>query len=109
MCHAAWGRRLLEGASAVIATSDQEAGELLAGGLPRARLVARRNGVEVPATWPARGTFRKARGISPEERLVLFLGRLSAKKSPALRLRAFAVLPERATGISVTLVCAGLD
>ena len=109
MYHVAWGRRLLEGASAVIATSDREAGELLAGGLPRARLVARRNGVEVPATWPARGTFRKARGISAEEKLVLFLGRLSAKKSPDLLLRAFAELSGRATGISMTLVFAGPD
>src|SRR5437879_4948222 len=103
MYHAAWGRRLLEGASAVIATSDQEAGQRLAGGLPRARLVARRNGVEVPATWPARGTFRKARSISAEEKLVLFLGRLSAKKSPDLLLRACAAPSGGATGTSMTL------
>ena len=109
MYHAAWGRRLLEGASAVIATSDQEAGELLAGGLRGTRVVVRRNGVEVPRSWPARGTFRKARGISAEEKLVLFLGRLSAKKSPDLLLRAFAELSGRTPGISMTLVLAGPD
>src|SRR6267143_1174733 len=58
--HAVWGKRLLEGASAVIATSEQEAEELVAGGVPRTRVVLRRNGVEVPASWPERGTFRKA-------------------------------------------------
>jgi glycosyltransferase involved in cell wall biosynthesis len=109
MYHAVWGRQLLEGASAVIATSEQEAEELVAGGVPRARVVLRRNGVEVPASWPERGTFRKAQGISAEEKLVLFLGRLSAKKSPDLLLRAFAELLGRSAGIPLTLIIAGPD
>jgi glycosyltransferase involved in cell wall biosynthesis len=107
MYHAVWGRRLLEGASAVIATSEQEAEELVAGGLKR--VVVRRNGVEAPASWPERGTFRKTHGISPEEKLVLFLGRLSAKKSPDLLLRAFAELSGRSAGTPMTLVFAGPD
>src|ERR1700676_5739224 len=82
MYHAIWGKRLLEGASAVIATSEQEAEELAAGGVPRTRVVLRRNGVEVPVSWPERGTFRKAQHISNDVKLVLFLGRLSVKKSP---------------------------
>ncbi|PYU74952.1 MAG: hypothetical protein DMG49_03805 [Acidobacteria bacterium] len=109
MYHALWGRRLLEEASAVIATSDQEAEELVAGGLPPTRVVLRRNGVEVPASWPERGMFRRAHGVSPEAKLVLFLGRLSAKKSPDLLLRAFAELSGRSTGIPMTLVFAGPD
>jgi glycosyltransferase involved in cell wall biosynthesis len=109
MYHAVWGRRLLQGASAVIATSGQEIEELVSGGLPRARVVLRRNGVEVPRTWPERGAFRKSQGISPEEKLVLFLGRLSAKKSPDLLLKAFAELSGHATGIPMTLVFAGPD
>ena len=109
MYHAVWGRRLLEGASAVIATSEQEAEELVAGGLPRTQVVVRRNGVEAPASWPERGTFRKTHGISPEEKLVLFLGRLSAKKSPDLLLRAFAELSGRSAGTPMTLVFAGPD
>src|SRR5260370_12354176 len=48
MYHAVWGRRLLQGASAVIATSEQEVEELEAGGFPRTRVVLRRNGVEAP-------------------------------------------------------------
>ena len=109
MYHAIWGRRLLEGASAVVATSKQEAEELVGGGIARSRVVLRRNGVEVPVSWPIRGTFRKAQGISPDEKLVLFLGRLSAKKSPGLLLRAFAELSGRTTGIPMTLVFAGPD
>jgi glycosyltransferase involved in cell wall biosynthesis len=109
MYHALWGKRLLQGASAVIATSEQEIEELVSGGVPRTRVMLRRNGVEVPSSWPERGTFRKSRGISPQEKLVLFLGRLSAKKSPDLLLRAFAELSGRTAGIPMTLVLAGPD
>src|SRR5437016_649728 len=109
MYHAVWGRRLLEGASAVIATSDQEAEELVTGGLSPARVVERRNGVEGPASGPERGLFRRAHGVSPEEKLILFLGRLSAKKSPDLLLRAFAELLGRTSEIPMTLVFAGPD
>jgi len=109
MYHAVWGRRLLQGASAVIATSEQEVEELVFGGLPRTRVVLRRNGVEVPPSWPERGKFRKSEGILPEEKLVLFLGRLSTKKSPDLLLKAFAELSGRSSGIPMTLVFAGPD
>jgi glycosyltransferase involved in cell wall biosynthesis len=109
MYHAVWGKRLLQGASAVIATSEQEIEELAAGGVPRTKVVLRRNGVEVPPSWPARGMFRKAQSISQQEKLILFLGRLSAKKSPDLLLQAFAELSVRSSGIPMTLVFAGPD
>src|SRR5205807_8839857 len=98
-----------EGASAVIVTSKQEGEELADGGIAHSKVLLRRNGVEVPASWPTRGTFRKAHGISPEEKLILFLGRLSAKKSPDLLLRAFAELSGRSAGTPMTLVFAGPD
>jgi glycosyltransferase involved in cell wall biosynthesis len=109
MYQAIWGKKLLEGASAVIATSEQETEELAARGVSRARLALRRNGVEAPASWPERGMFRKAHHISDEVKLVLFLGRLSSKKSPDLLLRAFAELSKRSTEIPMTLVFAGPD
>jgi glycosyltransferase involved in cell wall biosynthesis len=107
--HLVWGRPLLEGASAVIATSDQEAEELIAGGVPGAKIALRRNGVEIPATWPEPGAFRRAQGIPQDTRVILFLGRLSGKKSPDLLLRAFAELSRRCTGIPFMLVFAGPD
>ena len=109
MYHAIWGRKLLEGARAVIATSEQETEELAAGGFPSARVVLRRNGVEAPASWPEPGAFRRAHGISDNAKLVLFLGRLSSKKSPDLLLRAIAELSRRPAGIAMTLVFAGPD
>ncbi|MGH9676614.1 MAG: glycosyltransferase, partial [Candidatus Acidiferrum sp.] len=109
MYHSLHGRRLFAGARAVIATSEQEAAELVEGGVAREKIVLRRNGVEWPAEWPQRESFRKARGIAPEARVVLFLGRLSKKKSPGLLLQAFASLPERLAERQLILVFAGPD
>jgi glycosyltransferase involved in cell wall biosynthesis len=107
--HLVWGRRLLEGASAVIATSNQEVEELVAGGVPAAKVALRRNGVEVPESWPEPGTFRKAYKISPDAKLILFLGRLSMKKSPDLLVQAFARLPEQLGGKTLRLFFLGPD
>ena len=109
MYHAIWGSRLLAGASAVIATAEQEVEELVSGGVSSAKILMRRNGVEAPASWPQRGSFRTAHGISNDEKMVLFLGRLSSKKSPDLLLRAFAKVSARSTGMRMKLVFAGPD
>jgi glycosyltransferase involved in cell wall biosynthesis len=109
MYHFALGGRMLQGASSVVATSDQEIEEIVAGGIARAKVVLRRNGVEAPDSWPERGTFRRAHGISPDSRLVLFLGRMSTKKSPDLLLKAAAELLKRPAGIPLKVVFAGPD
>jgi glycosyltransferase involved in cell wall biosynthesis len=90
--HRVWGREMLKRAAAIIVTAEQERDELLSGGVAEQKLLLRRNGVEVPARLPERGLFRSGLNISRESRLVLFLGRLSQKKSPDLLLRAFAGL-----------------
>lgn len=107
--HSLFGRGLFAGASTVIATSEQEAGELADGGVPHEKILLRRNGVEPPAVWPERGAFRSARGISRTAKVVLYLGRLSAKKSPDLLLQAFASLPERLGEKQLVLVYVGPD
>lgn len=109
MYHAVFGQQLFAGASAVIATSEQEAQELAAGGIPREKIVLRRNGVDAPAQFPARGSFRARQEITNDAKVVLFLGRLSQKKSPDLLLDAFAKLPERINGSIVYLVIVGPD
>ena len=107
MYHRIWGRKLLQGASAVVATSEQEIEELASGGIPRAKIVMRRNGVEAPESWPERGAFRSRLELPKYAKLVLFLGRLSMKKSPELLLRAFAEVRRQLEG--TRLVFAGPD
>jgi glycosyltransferase involved in cell wall biosynthesis len=109
MYHAVFGRPLFEGANAVIATSEQEAAELAAGGIPREKIAMRRNGAEGPVEFPARGVFRTKQGISPQAKLILFLGRLSEKKSPDLLLQAFAALPAKMEGSDLYLAIVGPD
>lgn len=109
MYHLLLGGPLLRGASALIATSPQEVEELAAGGLAREKIVLRPNGVAAPLSWPAPGTFRALSGIPREAKLILFLGRLSTKKSPDLLLNAFARLPERLGGTDVHLLFTGPD
>lgn len=94
--HRLFGRELLEGAAAIVVTSDQERDEVLAGGFPQQKVHLRRNGVEIPAALPRRGLFRSALQIPAREKLILFLGRLSEKKSPDLLLQAFAGLDRTA-------------
>lgn len=107
--HGLWGRRMLQGASAIVATSEQEIEELAAGGIPHAKIVMRRNGVEVPSSFPDLGAFRSRLEIPKDAKLVLFLGRLSAKKSPELLVRAFADVKKRLEGMQSLLVFAGPD
>jgi glycosyltransferase involved in cell wall biosynthesis len=90
--HRLWGRRLLAHATAIIATAEQERAELTAGGLPKDKILLRRNGVEAPTVLPERGLFRRSLNIPLDHKLILFLGRLSQKKSPDLLLKAFAHL-----------------
>ncbi|HMD38288.1 MAG TPA: glycosyltransferase [Candidatus Acidoferrum sp.] len=107
--HAMYGRRLFEEANAIIATSEQEVEELASGGVARGKIALRRNGVEAPASWPERGTLRKRIGIAQDAKLVLFLGRLSEKKSPDLLLKAFASLATEGREMNLQLVFAGPD
>ena len=107
--HALYGRQMIEKASALIATSVQEVEELAAGGVPREKVVLRRNGVETPSSWPERGTFRQGLGIGKGAKVILFLGRLSGKKSPEMLLQAFASLAATNGEKSLHLVFAGPD
>ena len=105
--HRLWGSAMLQGASAIVATSEQEIEELASGRIPKEKIVIRRNGVEAPESWPDPGAFRKNFTIPQSTKLVLFLGRLSVKKSPELLLRAFAEVKKQSEGIK--LVFAGPD
>jgi glycosyltransferase involved in cell wall biosynthesis len=109
MYHAILGQSMLSGARAIVATSEQEVAELCGGGVTREEIVVRRNGVEAPLTLPERGKFRAAHGIAEDVKLILFLGRLSEKKSPDLLLQAFAMISRGERGGNLRLVFAGPD
>jgi glycosyltransferase involved in cell wall biosynthesis len=88
--HGLLGDTLLQNSAAIVATADQEKDELISGGIPAEKIVLRRNGVSAPVELPEPGGFRKSLDIPAEIPLILFLGRISQKKSPDLLLEAFA-------------------
>jgi len=90
------GKSLFEGAAAVIATSETERAELIAGGINEDRIALRRNGLALEEfqSLPARGALRAKLAISENERLVLFLGRLSFIKGLDVLVRAFSEVNE---------------
>jgi glycosyltransferase involved in cell wall biosynthesis len=106
--HQSIGERLIRGARFLIATSSQEKQEFLAEGIEESRVVVRRNGIDVPATLPAAGTFRARWAIPTDTKLILFLGRLISKKSPEMLITAFASWRNNAgRGTRAILVLAG--
>jgi glycosyltransferase involved in cell wall biosynthesis len=107
--HYFYGREMLASAARVIATSEQEVRELGEGGIQREKIVLRRNGVMQPERIPERGVFRKTKDIPADALVILFLGRLSEKKSPDLLLKAFSSLPAQIAGRDMRLVFAGPD
>jgi glycosyltransferase involved in cell wall biosynthesis len=88
--HRLLGNRLTGGAKFLIATSEQEREELIAGGIEESRIAVRRNGIDLPESLPERGAFRRQWDIRRDTKLILFLGRLVSKKSPDLLVEAFA-------------------
>jgi glycosyltransferase involved in cell wall biosynthesis len=108
--HAVYGKSMLAGAARLIATAEQERQELLAGGILDGKIIVRRNGIEVPRSFPPPGLFRNHWNISTDVKLVLFLGRLVSKKSPDLMLEAFSRWQQRGNGRrNSVLVLAGPD
>jgi glycosyltransferase involved in cell wall biosynthesis len=100
------GNALFRGAAAVIATSETERAELIEGGIAKAKIVFRRNGLDLGEfeTLPPRGAFRAKLGLSEQQPLIFFLGRLSFIKGLDLLVQAFSQIDSEAT-----LVIAGPD
>src|ERR1700730_10302641 len=107
--HALIGDALFEGAAVVIATSETERQELIAGGTAEEKIALRRNGLDLDEfqSLPARGALRVRLGLGENERLVLFLGRLSFIKGLDVLVRAFGEIAD--THHDVRLVIAGPD
>jgi glycosyltransferase involved in cell wall biosynthesis len=76
------GRRVVDHAALIIATSQLEATELMSDGVKASRIRVRPNGVQVDdlVPLPSRGSFRRLLRIPDADTLVLSLGRISQKK-----------------------------
>lgn len=91
-------------ASALVATSELEASEIRAA-YPRTNVVVRGNGIDLDefANLPPRDLMRHKWGVALDEFLVVYIGRISAKKRLVDLVQAF----DRARLQSARLVIAG--
>ncbi|HYL46390.1 MAG TPA: glycosyltransferase, partial [Candidatus Limnocylindrales bacterium] len=90
--HRTIGKSYLRNAVRMVATSEMEEQELLQSGMSPARVILRYNGIDPDsfACQQPRGEFRARYGISPEEPLILFLGRLIPRKGADILIESFA-------------------
>ena len=93
--HRIFGSTLVRDAERIIVTSEVERRQLMDDGLPESRIILRRNGIDLSQfeDLPPPGGFRRKVGIRPDEKIVLFMGRLAPIKSLDLLLEAFSMLP----------------
>jgi glycosyltransferase involved in cell wall biosynthesis len=86
--HRTMGRPFWQNSAKIIATSEMEQEELLEDGVPQTKLIVRYNGIESQAQTASTG-FRAKWSISPDEPLVIFLGRLIPRKGADTLIDAF--------------------
>jgi len=98
--------RLVREARVLIAQSDHEAGVFASLGAVRSQLHT--IGLGVDARWfrqlPARGQFRHAIGIEPEDPVVLFIGRLHPDKGLDVLLKACATVRRSHPRLQIVLI-----
>lgn len=101
--HTIFGYAMLKGARAVVVTSGIEWKEAEQFGISSEKLFLRRNGINLQAykSFPQRGTFRKRFGIPEEIPLILWLGRIEAKKNLERLIEALAGLKQLAWTLAI--------
>jgi len=104
-----WGRRILRNASKCIAVSIIERDQYLTMGLTGKKIVVIPNGINVSdyEKLPEQGKFRKKHGITADEKIILYLGRLHKSKGLDFLINGFSGILDQHQ--AVKLVIAGPD
>lgn len=104
-----WGNRILANSACCIALTKTESDQYFRRGVPENKIVIIPNGLDLSqfSNLPERGTFRSKYGISPTEKIILFLGRIHKIKGIDLLIEAYADLLNEIP--NARLVIAGPD
>lgn len=105
---AIWGNNILKDASKLIAVSNIEVDQYLQMNVPAEKVIVIPNGIDLDSFMelPKKGTFRKKHNIN-QKHMILYLGRLHARKGIDFLIRSFAELLTEMDNI--ILVLAGPD
>jgi glycosyltransferase involved in cell wall biosynthesis len=104
-----WGNQILRDANKLVALTKTEELEYLRMGVPQDKVEIVPNGINFAdyEKLPASGSFRKKHAIDPQDKVVLFLGRIHEVKGLDLLIASFAELVKVMK--EVKLVIAGPD
>lgn len=99
------GRYILRDVSIAVALTRQEERQLLSMGVNPDKVRVIPNGVNLLefADLPKKGTFREKHSIGGDERIVLFLGRVTKKKRPDLLVSVFSKLVKQLAGLRLVI------
>ena len=101
--------RIIQNASKIIALNQREADQYKKIGVSQNKIAIVPNGLDLLkySVMPLKGTFRKRFGISTNEKIVLYLGRIHQIKGIDILIKAFAEVVLKLD--NVKLVIAGPD
>jgi len=104
-----WGRRLLEGATKIVASTLVEAQQYQSMGIKKEKIVVVPNAIDLSDFQepPLKGSFRAKHNLQPKDKIILFLARIHKIKGLDLLAEAFAELLHEKD--DVILVIAGPD
>lgn len=101
-----WGHRILNDASRLIALTPTEAEQYKSMGVSEDKIEIVPNGIDLSEfeSLPERGEFRKKYGLSDDQKIVLYLGRIHQTKSIDLLVKAFAGLSKEVSDARLIIV-----
>lgn len=101
-----WGNDMLKHASKVIALTEAEVEQYMKIGIDKAKIEVVPNGINLSEyeDLPEKGKFRKKYGISSDELIILYLGRLNRIKAPDLLIKSFAEISREIEKVKLVMV-----
>jgi len=100
-----FGRHILHDATIAVALTGEERRDLSSMGVPPSKVRVIPVGVNFPVSQelPKKGTFRERYSIGSDERIILFLGRVTRKKGPDLLISVFSKLVDQLRGLRLVM------
>jgi len=101
-----WGYKLLKDASKVIAVAPREVKQYLNMGISEDIIEIIPNGIDLAEfdNLPAKGEFRRKYGLTDNQRIILYLGRIHRTKGLDLLTKAFTDLSKSLSNIKLVIV-----